>query len=155
MVEQNMQAAAETPVISRRFSIESGTRVLVQVPQEAAGRVLAAMVAVEPLIWGDYDQVAFTTEAGVQQFRSRPGGRNQATEEAVEVPCVELQVFVAKQGQALEPLLRAIYHAHPYEEPVIQLLAAQRCCHLRGMDEDNPNRFWNRPAQGWIPAAHR
>lgn len=155
MVEQDIETSSETVLTSQRFSVEKGTRVLVQVPQEAAGRVLAAMVAVEPLIWGDYDQVAFTTQAGVQQFRSCPGGRNQATEDAVEVPCVELQVFVAKQGQSLEPLICAIYHAHPYEEPVIQLLAAHRCCHVQGMDEDNPNRFWNQPAQDWVPAAHR
>lgn len=144
-----------TVTAASRFTLQQGTRVLVQVPQQAAGRVLMAMLAVEPLGWGDYDQVAFTTCAGVQQFRSRPGARNAATEVAVEVACVELQVFVAKSGAALQSLITAIYQAHPYEEPVIQLIPAQRSCHVRGMDEDNPNRFWNQKSADWVPAAHR
>jgi hypothetical protein len=140
---------------SDRFTLEQGTRLLIQVPQERAEVLLQAILSQEPLSWGDYDQVAYTTRPGVQQFRSRPGGRNAATDQAVEVACVELQVFVPKQGQALEPLLRAIYHAHPYEEPVIQLITASRCLHRRGQDEDNPNRFWNQKPAAWVPEAHR
>ena len=142
-------------IASDRFSLEQGTRLLVQVPEEAAGRVLQAMLQVEPLFWGDYDQVAFTTSTGVQQFRVRSQARNAVTDQAVEVPCVELQVFVPKVGQALEPLLCAIYHAHTYEEPVIQLVAAARSCHRRGQDEANPNRFWNQSPADWVPLSHR
>ena len=57
---------------SGRFSIEQGTRVLIQVPQEAAEQVLQEILAQEPLHWGDYDQVAYTTRPGVQQFRALP-----------------------------------------------------------------------------------
>ncbi|MGR3621995.1 hypothetical protein [Pseudophaeobacter sp.] len=146
---------SQSALTSPRFTVEVGTRVLLQVPQEAAKGVLQAILAVEPLTWGDYDQVAFTTQAGAQQFRSLPGGRNAATDRAVEVACVELQIFVPKQGQALEPLIRAIYHAHPYEEPVIQLLPGARTCHRRGQDEGNPNRFWNQETADWVPKAHR
>lgn len=146
---------SETGLCSSRFTLEPGTRILVQVPQPAAAQVLAAVLEVEPLTWGDYDQVAFTTQAGTQQFRSRPGGRNGPTEVAVEVPCVEVQLFVPRQGQALEQVICAIYHAHPYEEPVIQLIAAQRSCHVQGMDESNPNRFWNQNTADWVPEAHR
>ncbi|WP_122072148.1 hypothetical protein [Pseudophaeobacter sp. EL27] len=142
-------------IASSRFSIEQGTRVLVQVPQEAAGRLLQAILAQEPLHWGDYDQVAYTSSAGVQQFRTLPQARNRATEQAVAVACVELQVFVPKRGQDLEPLLCAIYHAHPYEEPVIQLIPAARSLHRRGQDESNPNRFWNQEAADWVPEIHR
>lgn len=140
---------------SGRFSIEQGTRVLIQVPQEAAEQVLQEILAQEPLRWGDYDQVAYTTMPGVQQFRALPQARNRATDMAVEVYCVELQIFVPKQGRALEPLLRAIYHAHPYEEPVIQLVPAARSLHRRGQDEANPNRFWNQEPADWVPIAHR
>lgn len=143
------------PLRSDRFAIEQGTRLLIQVPQEGAAGLLQAILTEVPLHWGDYDQVAYTTRPGVQQFRSRPGGRNAATDRAVEVACVELQVFVPLQGQALEPLLRSIYHVHPYEEPVIQLIAATRCLHRRGQDEDNPNRFWNQKTADWVPEAHR
>ena len=145
----------QSKITSDCFTVEQGTRVLIQVPQEAADRVLQAILKVERLHWGDYDQVAFTTRAGVQQFRVSPEARNVATDQAVVVPCVELQVFVPKVGQALEPLLCAIYHAHPYEEPVIQLVAAARSCHRRGQDEANPNRFWNQSTADWVPEAHR
>jgi len=101
---------------SDRFITETGTRLLVQVPQEAALRVLQAITAADPLTYGDYDQVAFTTSTGEQQFRSLPGGRNPKTDAAVTVPCVELQVFTEATGQSLEPILRATYYAPPYEE---------------------------------------
>ena len=52
--------------------------------------------------------------------------------------------FYHGPGGALDALIRAIYAAHPYEEPVIHLVPAQRCRHRRGTDEDNPNRFWIR-----------
>jgi len=140
---------------SDRFITETGTRLLVQVPQEAALRVLQAITAADPLTYGDYDQVAFTTSPGAQQFRSLSGGRNPETDAAVTVPCVELQVFTEATGQELEPILRAIYDAHPYEEPVIQLLPAERTRHIRGMDEGNSNRFWNRETPDWVPEEHR
>ncbi len=144
-----------TTLRSDRFTIEAGTRLLIQVPQQAAAGLLQAILSRETLRWGDYDQVAYITRPGVQQFRSLPGGRNLATDQAVEVACVELQIFVPKQGQALGPLLCAIYHAHPYEEPVIQLIAAARSLHRRGQDEANPNRFWNQETADWVPEAHR
>lgn len=140
---------------SDRFTVEQGTRLLVQVPQAEAKRLLDAILEQEALPWGDYDQVAFVSASGLQQFRSKPGGVNRATQQAVEVGCVEVQVFVAKTGAALEPVLRAIYHAHPYEEPVIQLIPAARTRHIRGQDEGNPNRFWNRETPDWVPPAHR
>lgn len=140
---------------SARFTVEQGTRILVQVPHKSADQVLAAILQEDPLSWGDYDQVAYTTSVGQQQFRSLSGGRNMATNAAVGVACVELQVFVPRTGQALGSLICAIYHAHPYEEPVIQLIPAYRCCHIRGQDEANPNRFWNQETADWVPEAHR
>ncbi|UWQ91811.1 hypothetical protein QEZ52_19335 [Aliisedimentitalea scapharcae] len=140
---------------SERFTVETGTHILVQVPQEAADRVLQAILSRDILPWGDYDQVSFTTQPGQQQFRSLPKGVNAPTDHAIKVACVELQVFTCARGANLEPILRAIYDVHPYEEPVIQLIDATRTRHNRGMDEDNPNRFWNGDPQEWVPAPHR
>jgi hypothetical protein len=55
----------------------------------------------------------------------------------------------------LERLIGAIYAAHPYEEPVILVSAGVRTRHITGIDEDNPNRFWNRPTEDWVPTEHR
>lgn len=141
--------------MSERYRIESGLRILVQCPAEALPRVEAAVLDRDPLVHGDYDRVSFHGAAGVQRFRSLGGGRNRATDDTVEVACVEWQFFTTAAGAALDTLIRAIYDAHPYEEPVIHLVPAQRCRHRRGMDEDNPNRFWNRETADWLPPAHR
>jgi len=147
--------SAPEHIKSSRFRVQAGHRVVVQVPQQDAARVLDAVLEQDALVYGDYDRVAFVTCPGVQQFRSLSGGRNSATEEAVTVPCVELSFFTDAEATRLELIISMIYHAHPYEEPVVHVMAAARALHLRGVDEDNPNRFWNRPDAGWVPKAHR
>ncbi|NND19470.1 MAG: hypothetical protein HKN98_12915, partial [Silicimonas sp.] len=107
------------------------------------------------LRYGDYDCVAYRTAAGVQQFRSLGSGRNAATEKVVEVPCVEVSFFIGSNEDRAVAVLRAIYSAHPYEEPVIFVEPCVRTLHIRGMDEDNPNRFWNNEAEDWVPDEHR
>ncbi|MBE1285114.1 MAG: hypothetical protein GJ676_17510 [Rhodobacteraceae bacterium] len=140
---------------SERFTTETGTRVLVQVPETEAQAVLQVILKHDPLAWGDYDQVAFFSPPGRQQFRSLPGGRNAPTDEAMSVSCVEIQVFSILRGTDLEAMIRAVYNVHPYEEPVIQLIPALRTRHIPGVDEDNPNRFWNREMPDWVPEPHR
>ena len=145
-------------LVSERFSVEQGIRILVQVPESDADAVQQAILSVDPLVWGDYDRVSFTSALGIQQFRSLPGGVNAAMEHEAQVACVELQVFTPARGAELERILSAIYAAHPYEEPVIQLVEATRTRHVPGLDEGNPNRFWNRSdaeMPEWVPEAHR
>ncbi|MBC6408493.1 MAG: hypothetical protein GDA40_10500 [Rhodobacteraceae bacterium] len=138
-----------------RYFVEPGLRLAVQVPEPDADRVLDALVAVDPLVWGDYDQVSFATALGTQTFRSLPGGRNSMTPTRVIVPCVELSVVLPVDPTIMDRAVRAVYRAHPYEEPVIVLTEVQRTRHVSGVDEDNPNRFWNRPDAPWVPKAHR
>lgn len=140
---------------TRRFTIEPGHIVHVQVPEPQARELISAVCKAAALKYGDYDQVAFTTSGGVQQFRSLGTGRNAATGGAVEVPCVEVSFFVEGGEGPLTSVLEAIYHIHPYEEPVVYVVPASRTLHVRGMDEDNPNRFWNREPQDWVPHEHR
>jgi len=66
--------------------------------------------------------------------------------------------FVPEHGvriTVLARLIEAIYAAHPYEEPVIFVQPCLRTQHIRGQDENNPNRFWNAPTADWIPTEHR
>ena len=136
-----------------RFHAEPGLRIIVQVPEAEAERLRAAILAEDALGWGDYDRVSFESLPGQQHFRSLGTGRNAATGDTVAVACVELSFFLAAERAI--PVLRAIYAAHPYEEPVVFVQACVRTRHIRGRDEDNPNRFWNRPAGDWVPAEHR
>ena len=140
---------------SDRFVAEEGLRIIVQVPDSCAQRIVDAILVEDALKYGDYDCVAFRTASGVQRFRSLGSGRNPATERVVEVPCVELSFFLSGGETEAARVLKAIYSSHPYEEPVVFVEPCLRTLHVRGMDEDNPNRFWNGDAEDWVPKEHR
>lgn len=137
-----------------RFTTEQGLRITVQVPEMHVRERLDAVCAESALAHGDYDHVSFTTAPGVQRFRSSGRGRNAATTGAVEVPCMELSFFLPDNGIAAD-VVKTIYARHPYEEPVIYVQPCVRTLHIRGLDEDNPNRFWNRETLAWVPFAHQ
>lgn len=140
---------------SDRFTCENGLRITVQVPQSRSAALTEAILKCDPLAYGDYDEVTFQSAQGTQSFRSTGTGRNPATKAAVNVPCVELSFFVSAKGGNASAVLEALYSAHPYEEPVIFITPCMRTRHIRGMDEDNPARFWNAPVEDWVPAEHR
>ncbi len=129
---------------SDRFTTEDGYLVRMEVPTQNREQLLDAVRSVTDLKYGDYDGVSFTTSPGIQRFRSLGGGHNPAKDTTTELECVAVTFFLPSDQRVLEKVLRAIYTAHPYEEPVIQIIPAARSLHIRGMDEDNPNRFWNR-----------
>lgn len=139
---------------SDRFFIEEGYSIAIQVPSVDIPRIMQAVLKRSDLKYGDYDQVAFRSAPGIQQFRVLPEARNAATEQAEEVACEELRFFLPRD-ELTEALLREIYDVHPYEEPVILISETRRTRHIRGMDDDNPNRFWNRETEDWVPEAHR
>ncbi len=138
-----------------RFTTQPGYVVTTQTPEVCVKVIMDAVVACHDLKYGDYDQVAFRTSPGVQQFRSLPGGRNAPTEEAVTIPCVELSFFVPNDQAVLTAVLKAIYDTHPYEEPVIFVKESLRTLHIAGLDEDNPNRYWNWEDDPWTPEQNR
>ena len=77
-----------------RFVPENGLRIIVQVPDTHAQKIVDAVLVYVALKYGDYDCVTYRTAPGLQQFRSLGSGRNAATEKVVEVPCVELSFFL-------------------------------------------------------------
>jgi len=144
------------PILStNRFTPENGFRISVQIPDQNAQSLLEQVRKETVLKWGDYDSVTFKTALGTQQFRSLGTGRNAATEGTVEVPCVEISFFLANKEALVARVVEAIYRAHPYEEPVVFVQACLRTLHIRGLDEDNPNRFWNSASADWVPEEHR
>lgn len=138
-----------------RFTPEPGFRVTVQTPDQNAQTIVEHVLAQVTLKYGDYDSVTFRSAAGLQQFRSLGSGRNTATEAVVEVPCVELSFFLESNEALVTRVVEAIYSAHPYEEPVVFVESCLRTLHIRGLDEDNPNRFWNSAPADWVPKEHR
>ncbi|MEM9580557.1 MAG: hypothetical protein AAF891_07695 [Pseudomonadota bacterium] len=144
------QLAAQT-----RFTATPVFILSVQVPRTHANAVLAAMTEACDLNYGDYDHVSFEQTEGIQRFRSKGTGRNARTEDVVEVPCTVLSAQLPHDADTACATLQAIYDAHPYEEPVISLTPSIGTRHIRGLDEDNPNRFWNQKTLDWVPPAHR
>ena len=142
-------------VTSDRFTTEDGVRVVVQVPDPSCQALIDRVLQETALPYGDYDRVTFQSQPGRQQFRSTGSGRNAATDGVVAVPCVELSFFLPDEPALISRVLTALYDAHPYEEPVIFVAPCQRALHVRGRDEDNPNRFWNAPPADWVPGDHR
>ena len=71
------------------------------------------------------------------------------------VSCVELSLFLKPDDALITHVIETIYAAHPYEEPVIFVTPCVRACHIRGLDQDNPNRFWNAAPADWVPPEHR
>lgn len=138
-----------------RFIPECGFRIFIQVPDTHVQKITDAVLSEDSLTYGDYDCVTFRTAPGAQHFRSLGSGRNAATGDVVGVPCVELSFFLAGDTARVVRVLKAVYAAHPYEEPVIFVHSCLRTRHIRGVDEDNPNRFWNNPPEDWVPQAHR
>ena len=146
----------QMPVLANdRFVPDPGLRIIVQVPDQHARRIVDAVLDENSLAHGDYDSVTFKSTPGSQKFRSLGTGRNAATREVVEVPCVELSFFLGNDETSAVLVLKAIYSAHPYEEPVVFVVPCVRTLHVRGMDEDNPNRFWNRATEDWVPEEHQ
>ncbi|WP_147127170.1 hypothetical protein [Shimia ponticola] len=136
-----------------RYTVETGLLIHLQVPEPAVQAVCAHIRTVTSMTYGDYDAVQFQTAPGRQSFRALGHGRNAPTADIVHVPCVEVSFFITERE--LDATLRAIYHAHPYEEPVIYAQPTLRSLHIRGLDEDNPNRFWNQSTPDWVPDEHR
>lgn len=139
---------------SNRFETEHGFEVSVQVPQAHAEPLLDGIYQTDALKYGDYDRVSFVSALGTQRFRSLPGGRNAASEEVLEVPCALLSFFIGDED-GLAKVIQTIYHHHPYEEPVVFIQPTYRTLHRAGLDEDNPNKFWNRKSEDWVPEIHR
>jgi len=145
----------QSRLTSLRFTTEPGYRVTVQIPEQSAEKIVTEVLTVDALKYGDYDSVAFKTALGTQQFRSLGSGRNAPTSAIVTVPCVEVSFFISDTKDTVKRIVEAIYAAHPYEEPVIFVETCLRTLHVRGLDEDNPIKFWNSPPSDWVPEEHQ
>ncbi|KZL14713.1 MULTISPECIES: hypothetical protein [unclassified Pseudovibrio] len=140
---------------TKRFTHEHGLRITVQVPEPSAQNIIDHLCKITSLKYGDYDSVTFKTAGGIQRFRSLGSGRNAATTDAVEVLCIELSFFLENDAALAAQVIEEVYCTHPYEEPVIFVENCLRTLHFRGMDEGNPNRFWNAAPADWVPEEHR
>jgi len=76
----------------------------------------------------------------------------------VQVPVSHAQriaFFLGTDEAKAVQVIKSIYSTHPYEEPVVFVESCVRTLHIRGVDENNPNRFWNNEPEDWVPDEHR
>ncbi|MEM7335333.1 MAG: hypothetical protein AAF490_24865 [Chloroflexota bacterium] len=138
-------------LINNRFIPEDGLRIIVQVPDTHVQKLINAIMAKDKLNYGGYDSVMFKTATGVQQFESLGTGHNPASGKVIEISCVEISFFLPNDETKAVQILETIYATHPYEEPVVFVLPCVRTLHITGVDEDNPNKIWNKEKADWYP----
>ena len=129
---------------SQFFRLEQVYLVSVNIPTEDVTRVLDSLTSAVPLIYGEYDQVAFRSAPGVEQFRPLSGSRAGAQEELSEYKTTRVSFSIPQDPETLRKALDAIRNSHPYEEPVINVVEGWTSRATGEGDETNPNRWWNR-----------
>jgi hypothetical protein len=136
------------------FRLEPVYVITVHVPDADVERVLAGIVATAPLRYGPFDQVAFLSASGIEQFRPRQGSRAGEQAYASRVATTRITFSIGREPELLRAVLAAIRDRHPYEEPVLFVTASYASRATRDLAEDhNPNRWWNREPPAEAPAA--
>jgi hypothetical protein len=97
-------------------------RVTTFVPPEHLEALLRGIAAEVPLQYGQYDQAAWWSAVGVEQFRPLPGAKpTSGTVGTVErVPTVRVEFAIARDPAQLAQLIaKGLRPNHPWQEPAI------------------------------------
>ena len=92
------------------------------VPPEHADALFKGILKLAPLAYGNYDQVAWFSSAGVEQYRPGTGSRPTLGREHVveRTSSVNLEFTILCEEELLQRVLvEGIAAHHPWEEPVI------------------------------------
>ena len=117
--------------------------------------ILDAVIDVYPLAYGKYMRNAFVSAVGFETSQPgadtttsthKPGFQVGQTE---SYPFVVLTISVPRDNQILDAVMTQILDQHIYEQPVIYVREAWASRANYSVDNDNPNRWWNRlPGKG-------
>jgi hypothetical protein len=145
--------ASPTDIQDSTFQLATAYVVAFNVPTEYVARVLQSITDSYPLQYGNYEEVAFRSATGVEQFRPLKGSKAGEQAKISEVPTTRITFAIPQKTDALQKVVAAIRAAHPYEEPVIQIEAGWVSHARHEGEESNPNRWWNqtKPAQQATP----
>jgi hypothetical protein len=129
-------------------------QVSVQAPPEDVERIMAAVVALAPLVMGKYDSNAFQSAGGIERYRPLEGAAAGPEAEVRKRPgVVQVGFHLPKDPDLLERVIEAIFAVHSYQEPLItvtHVLVSQS----KGLDDSrNPHRWWNTTGD-WKKAAN-
>jgi len=127
------------------FRLEPAYIVSVNVPSEAVQKVMRGITDAVALEYGKYDQVAFRSATGVEQFRPLKGARAGEQTQISEMPTTRITFAIPEDVDLLRKVVVAARYAHPYEEPVIHVESGWMSKVKPGSEESNPNKWWNQP----------
>jgi hypothetical protein len=99
-------------------------RVTTFVPPEHLDDLLAGILKVVPLHFGLYDQVAWWSSPGIEQFKPRPGSKpTLGSADVLEKTSSVALIFTLPREQALleKVLCDGLIPNHPWEEPVVYI----------------------------------
>lgn len=90
---------------------------------DTAATLLAEINKVTPLKVGNYDMVSFESAEGVQNFRplENSAGKDRGIAKVDKYKTRELSFTIDRDNKLKNKVLKAIYMAHPYEEPVVHI----------------------------------
>lgn len=97
-------------------------RVTTFVPPEHVDALLAGVSREVPLQYGQYDQSAWWSAVGVEQFRPKPGSKPTFGEigRTERVPTVRIEFAIPRDAELLIRFLTlGLIPNHPWQEPAI------------------------------------
>ncbi len=96
-------------------------RVTAFVPPDHLEAVLNAVVTKAPLRFGPYEKSAWWSAIGTEQFEPRAGASPAVGEigKVERVPTIRLEFVIPRETDLLQRVLRALLHAHPWQEPAV------------------------------------
>jgi len=97
-------------------------RITTFVPSDKLQALLTGVSEIVPLQYGHYDQVAWWSAEGVEQFRPLPGSNPSSgiTGQVSRVASLRVEFIVPRDPVLLEKVLTlGLIPNHPWEEPAI------------------------------------
>lgn len=110
------------PGAGRYHSRMSRVKIVVFVPVEYADAIRQALAAAGAGRIGGYEACSFSTQ-GIGRFTPRPGANPTIGEIGRAEAVVEERIETSCDVELLAGVLERVREAHPYEEPVIDVLA--------------------------------
>lgn len=117
--------------------------IAVQTPAAGLDALLKALRTHINPVQGHYDNCAFITAAGEQQFRALEGSYAGAENTIQATKTLEVQISIKPDLKALEKAVDVIYKHHVQEEPTIRIITAWGVRSKYTADTNNPNKYWN------------
>ena len=119
--------------------------VTVDTPDGGVEPVLKAIGEGLPLVQGPYDNNIFVRERGYQRFRALSGSHAGAEGTVQQTAASQIVFSLPPDRDLLSKAFDIIFAVHVNEEPTIRVEEVWGSRSKLLDDDDNPNRYWNRP----------